>query len=157
MDGDRYGDGTDRTMEGGCRCGAVRFRISAAPLFTAICHCRGCQRMTGGAFSTTVAVPGEGFAVIAGETVIGGLRGPQSRHHHCDACKSWVFTRLEPDMGFVNVRATMLDDPAWFVPFVETFTEEALPWAIAHAPHSYPGFPPVEDYPAVLAAFAATR
>lgn len=45
-----------------------------------------------------------------------------------------MFTRIEPEIGFVNVRATMLDDPSWFAPFVETYTSEALPWAVAGAP-----------------------
>jgi len=142
-------------MEGACRCGQVRFRVNKAPLFTAVCHCTGCQKMTGGAYSTTMAVPADGFDVIEGETVIGGeQQDPRLLHHHCDHCKSWMFTRIEPGMGFVNVRATMLDDPRWFTPFVESYTSEALPWATIDAPHSYEKFPPMEEYQALLAEFA---
>ena len=144
----------ERPWEGGCRCGAVRLRIDAPPMLTMICHCTGCQRMTGSAFSTSIAVPSDGFAVIAGETVIGGLHGEQAHHHHCDRCKSWLFTRVEPDMGFVNVRATMLDDARWFAPFIETFTSKALPWALAGAPHAFPEFPPMEAYQGLIAGFA---
>ena len=36
--------------EGGCSCGAVRYRLASAPLFTHCCHCRNCQRQTGSAF-----------------------------------------------------------------------------------------------------------
>ena len=143
-------------MEGSCRCGHVRFRVSRPPLFTAICHCTGCQKMTGGAYSTTMAVPADGFAVTQGDTVIGGeQRDPRLRHHHCDHCKSWMFTRIEGGMGFVNVRATMLDDPSWFTPFIENYTSEALPWAKVDAPHSYAKFPPMKEYQALLAEFAA--
>jgi ABC-type amino acid transport substrate-binding protein len=60
--------------EGGCRCGRVRLRVTRAPLVTMACDCRGCQRMRGSAFSPSAAIPAEGFAVIAGEPVIGGLR-----------------------------------------------------------------------------------
>jgi hypothetical protein len=59
-------------------------------------------------------------------------------------------------MGFVNVRATMLDDPRWFEPFIETFTSEALPWAVAKAPHSYAKFPETSEYAGLLEAFART-
>ena len=143
-------------MEGSCRCGKVRFRASRPPLFTAICHCTGCQKMTGGTYSTTMAVPADGFAVTQGETVIGGEQhDARLRHHHCDHCKSWMFTRIEGGMGFVNVRATMLDDLSWFTPFIENYTSEALPWARVDAPHSYAKFPPMEEYQALLAAFAA--
>ena len=61
--------------KGGCRCGQVRFRISAPPLLTGACHCIGCQRMTGGAFSLAVVVSDEAFEVIEGKPVIGGLHG----------------------------------------------------------------------------------
>jgi hypothetical protein len=140
--------------EGGCRCGAVRFRIGAPPLMSAVCHCRGCQRMTGGAFSTTLFVPADGFALIQGEPVLGGARSPEVRHHHCDACKSWVFTTAEPSMGFVNVRATLLDDASWFAPFIETQTVEKLPWVATPAAYSYERFPDPAEFPPLIAEHA---
>jgi len=142
-------------MDGGCRCGKVRLRVTMPPMMTMLCHCTGCQHMSASAFSTTLIVPSDGFAVTQGETVIGGLHGDQGRHHHCDWCKSWLFTRIVPEQGFVNVRAGALDDPSWFVPFAETYTSEALPWAIAGAPHAYEKFPPMADYQKLIAAFAA--
>lgn len=99
-------------MAGGCRCGAVRFSIDAPPLFTAICHCTGCQHMSASAYSTTIAVPEPGFTLTQGAVVIGGLHGAQLRHRHCDHCKSWLYTDFDPATGFVNVRATALDDPS---------------------------------------------
>ncbi len=141
-------------MDGGCRCGKLRFRITAPPMLTMACHCTGCQKMSASAYSLSVAVPGDGFEVIQGEPVIGGLHGDQARHHHCGWCKSWVFTRLPPELGFVNVRATMLDDVGWFAPFVETYRSEAFPWAATSATHSYDAFPEMAEYPKLLAEFA---
>ncbi|RIA35508.1 hypothetical protein DFR49_4288 [Hephaestia caeni] len=141
-------------IEGGCRCDKVRFRITQPPLLTMACHCTGCQKMSGSAFSTTVMVPSAGFEVTAGAPVIGGLHGDRARHHHCDWCKSWLFTRIEPDMGFVNVRAGALDDPTWFAPFIESYTSEMLPWAKTGAAHSFPEFPSMDQYQPILAAFA---
>jgi hypothetical protein len=37
-------------LEGGCACGAVRYRLTAAPLIVHACHCRDCQKTTGSAF-----------------------------------------------------------------------------------------------------------
>ena len=140
-------------MEGGCRCGQVRFRIDAAPLVTMACHCRGCQRMTASAFSLSVMTTAKAFAVTQGEPVVGGLHGP-TRHFFCAHCMSWMFTRPEDVDWIVNVRATLLDDPSWFSPFMETFTNEKLPWVRTPATHSYAEFPPMEVYADLLKAYA---
>ena len=147
---------TKLPQEGGCRCGQVRFRISAPPILTMACHCTGCQKMSASAFSLSIAVPSDAFEVLQGEPVIGGLHGDQSRHNHCDWCKSWVFTRINPEPGFVNVRATMLDDTSGYAPFIETFRSEALPWATTPARHSYETFPEMADYSKLIAEFAQT-
>ena len=146
----------DLPLEGGCRCGQVRFRIDAAPLITMACHCRGCQQMTASAFSLSALVPAAAFALTAGEPVVGGLHGP-TRHLFCPWCMSWVFTRPEGADGLVNVRATLLDDVAWFSPYMETFTQEKLPWASTPAVRSFEGFPALKDYDELLKAYAAAN
>ena len=142
--------------EGGCRCGALRVRVTTQPINTAVCHCTGCQRMSGGAFSTTAMIPLEGFDVIAGTPVVGGLKGPDIHHQHCPECLSWVFTTFGSERPFVNLRAVMLDDTSWFVPFVESWTSEKLSWVDVNAAHSFPQFPPTEARAALMAEFATT-
>jgi len=140
--------------EGGCRCGALRFRVTKAPMLTSACHCTGCQKMSASAFSLTVTVPADGFEVTAGEPVIGGLHGPVAHHHHCDRCKSWVFTRAEGADFFVNVRPTMLDAPRWFVPYLEVWTSEKLPWATTPAVRSFATQPEFDAYYGLVADYA---
>lgn len=113
--------------------------------------------MTGSAFSTTLMVPENGFAVLEGETVIGGIHGTEADHHHCDRCKSWVFTRPRGDVGVVNVRATMLDDASGFAPFMETQTDEKLPWTETGAQRSFPRFPDLAEYRGIMDAYRASR
>jgi hypothetical protein len=139
--------------EGGCRCGRTRIRVTAPPLLAAACHCTGCQRMTASAFSLTLTIPSDGFAVTAGDPVIGGLHGP-TRHFFCPYCMNWMFTRPDGFDGFVNLRPSMLDDHGWFVPFLEVWTEEKLPWATTAAVHSYPKQPGFEEYSGLIEAFA---
>lgn len=140
--------------EGGCRCGQVRLKVSAKPLVTMACHCTGCQRMSASAFSLSAAIPSEGFSVTQGEPAIGGLHGA-SRHYFCPHCMSWMFTRPEGLDWFVNVRPTMLDDLSWFVPFIETWTSEKLPWATTPALHSFAALPAFEDYEGLVRDYAA--
>ena len=147
----------DLPIEGGCRCGRIRFRLSEAPWLESVCHCRGCPQMSASALSTTITVPESGFAVIRGEPVIGGLHGDEAHHHHCDWCKSWMFTRPEADLGFINVRATLLDDPSWFAPWMETQTAEKLSWAETGAGRSFARFPELDEYQRWLAEYRAER
>lgn len=144
-------------VEGGCRCGRVRFMLGEAPWMEMVCHCTGCQHMSASAFSTTLVMPDSGFVVIAGEPVVGGIHGDEADHHHCGWCKSWVFTRPRGDMGFVNVRATMLDDASWFIPWAETQTAEKLPWAATGAQKSFQRFPAMEDYQGLIAEYRSAR
>lgn len=136
-----------------CRCERIRMRVTKPPLLTMACHCAGCQRMTASAYSLSVAIPTDGFEV-EGEPVIGGMHGA-SRHYHCPHCKSWLFTRPEGMDELVNVRASMLDEHAWYAPYVETCTAEGYAWAKTGAAHSFPNIPPGGAFAPLIAEFAA--
>jgi hypothetical protein len=139
--------------QGGCRCGKVRFEVSGDPLLTMACHCTGCQHMTASAFSLSEGYPAGAFRLTAGESAIGGVHGA-TRHHHCDHCKSWLFTEPEGVADFINVRSTMFDQPSSEPPFVEVYRSESLPWARTGATHSYEKLPAVEEWPQLIQQFA---
>lgn len=139
--------------EGRCRCGAVRVRVTQPPLIAVACHCTGCQRMSASAFSLSIAIPTDGFAVTQGETALGGLN--HDMHHFCPRCMSWMFTRPIGMDWFVNLRPTMLDEHGWFEPFVETFTREKLSWAKTLARHSFETFPEMGEWEPLTKAYAA--
>ena len=136
-----------------CRCERLHMRITTPPMLSFACHCTGCQRMSASAFSLTLLMASDGFEVVAGETVIGGIHGPD-RHFHCAHCKTWAFTRPNAMDQYINVRATMLDDHAWIVPFAEACTSEGFAWAKTGARHSFPKMPGMEVWPAILEEFA---
>jgi len=139
--------------EGGCRCGAVRIRVTMPPLLAMACHCSGCQAMSASAFSLSLAIPAEGFDVIEGEPILGGLN--RDMHHFCPRCMTWMFTRPPGLDWFVNLRPSLLDDHSWFAPFVETWTGEKLPWAATAARHSYETAPDLAAFEPLIKAFAA--
>jgi hypothetical protein len=138
--------------DGGCRCGRVRLRVTKPPLLALACHCTGCQTMSASAFSLSLSIPAEGFAVTEGEPVLGGKS--RDMHHFCPHCMSWMFTRPIGMDWFVNVRPSMLDDHGWFVPFIETWTGEKLPWAHTPAPHSFATQPELPAFEPLIHAFA---
>jgi hypothetical protein len=139
--------------EGGCRCAAVRLRVTMPPLLAMACHCAGCQSMSASAFSLSLAIPAEGFAVTQGEPVPGGLG--RDMHYFCPACLTWMFTRPPGMDWFVNLRPTMLDEHGWFAPFIETWTSEKLPWAQTTARHSYEKLPDPAVFEPLMRDYAA--
>jgi hypothetical protein len=139
--------------EGGCRCGAVRLRVTQPPLLSSACHCTGCQRMTGSAYALALSLNAAGFEVTRGEPVLGGMRA-EPKHYHCPDCKSWMFTKPSDLPWLVNLRPTMLDDHAWVRPFVEIYRGEGFGWAQTGARQSFEGSPDAAAYQALAAAYA---
>lgn len=134
-------------------CGGIRFEVSAPPLLTMACHCTGCQKLSASAYSLSIAVPSEGFKLLQGEPVLGGMHGPH-KQFYCSHCKNWMFTRPQGLDFLVNVRATMLDEHHWYAPFIEVNTSEKLPWAATGAVHSFATQPEVAEYQPLIDAFA---
>jgi len=139
-----------------CLCGQVKMRITAPPAMAMACHCKGCQKLTSGAYSLTLMLPIAGFEV-EGETQLGALHRAESQHHYCTRCLSWLYTTspgLE-QMGFLNFRPTMLEDASWAVPFIESQTAEKLPGAATGARYSFKAWPPPSEYGRLMQEYAA--
>jgi hypothetical protein len=109
--------------------------------------------MSASAFSLSVAVSAAGFEVTEGWTSLGGEG--RDMHHFCPRCMTWMFTRPPGYDWLVNVRAPVLDDHLWIVPFMEVFTAEGYPWAKTPAPHSFEREPDPDGWKALIDAFAA--
>lgn len=125
-------------MEGGCACGAVRYRLTSEPMFVHCCHCLNCQRQTGSAFVINALIESDRVELIAGEPVaVDAPRddGSPQRIFRCAACQVAVYSEYgRPEVKFV--RAGTLDQPAGVVPDVHIFTRSKLPWVTV--PESVP-------------------
>src|SRR5690606_31946296 len=56
-------------VEGGCQCGAVRYRVTAAPATVYRCHCKDCQRLSGAAWSMSMVMAAERVELLKGTLV----------------------------------------------------------------------------------------
>ncbi|MCO5730918.1 GFA family protein [Rhizobium sp. SSA_523] len=99
-------------VEGGCLCGAVRFRAVGKPYRIGLCHCLDCRKHHGALFHASAIYPQSAVAV-EGET--GQYRG----RHFCPACGSPVFGRSEDE---VEVHLGSLDQPSLMQPTYELWT-----------------------------------
>jgi len=127
-------------FEGGCACGAVRYRLASEPLFVHCCHCLNCQRQTGSAFVINVLIEADRVELLAGEpqpVAVPRDRGGDQQIWRCPACQVALLSRYtRPDIDFV--RAGTLDEPAAVAPDVHIYTRSKLPWVVL--PDSVPAF-----------------
>lgn len=115
---------------GGCLCGAVRYECSADPVWSGNCHCRDCQRISGGAYISTFLVP-ENSVTITGEVKYfdkNGDSGHRVRRGFCPTCGSQVFGKPEIIPGVLGIRAGSLDNPELYHPTMDIYTASAPPW-----------------------------
>ncbi len=129
-----------QTIEGGCACGAVRYRLTSEPLFVHCCHCLNCQRQTGSAFAVNLLIETERVELLAGEpqpVKVPRSGGKNQVIWHCPACQTALYSKYTtPRLRFV--RAGTLDDPTRYAPDVHIFTRSKLPWLAL--PESVPAF-----------------
>lgn len=145
-----------KPMKGACRCGQVQMEVTALPVLTFICHCTGCQKMSASAFTLTAKVPSDGFAVTAGDPVIGGMHA-NPEHYYCPHCKTCLYSMLEGQESTVNVRMALFDELKSDQPFIELFLDEKLSWVQPSAPRRYDRAPTAEDLPDLIEDYARWR
>ena len=126
--------------EGGCSCGAVRYRLASEPLFVHCCHCLNCQRQTGSAFVVNLLIEADRVELLgaAPEPVeVPRDDGSTQRIHRCPDCRVAVFSQYtSPEVYFV--RGGTLDEPRGIEPDVHIFTRSKVGWVTL--PESVPAF-----------------
>jgi hypothetical protein len=112
-------------LEGGCHCGAVRYRVSA--VFDAgYCHCSICRRISGSAALTWANIPAEAFELLRGEPRAYATSDRGARYF-CEICGSGLYWAGEGE-PFVSVGLGTLDDPEAVRPLVHIFGADKLSW-----------------------------
>ncbi len=130
---------------GGCLCGRVRYESAGEPLFSLLCHCRDCQRQSGGAFIAAMRVPSIGFRITQGEPKLFVSRsdaGNEVTRAFCPECGCPLFIRVSSRPDIVGLRVGSLDDPTEFHPEADIFIKSGQPWDYLH-----PDLPKYETYP----------
>lgn len=118
-------------VQGGCQCGAVRYRLKAAPLGVYACHCKDCQRFSGTSHTLSMIV-NIGDAELIKGTLAGFDKAADSgrtvRMLGCADCgtKIWNAPLASPTM--LVLKPGTLDDASWAAPVGNIWTERALPW-----------------------------
>tara|TARA_R110000772_G_scaffold40890_1_gene95297 strand:- start:859 stop:1269 length:411 start_codon:yes stop_codon:yes gene_type:complete len=103
-------------IEGGCYCGAVRYKAEGEPMLKAECFCRECQYITGGGNLLIMAMPVDGFELTKGS--VKGFTRDDIEHavtrEFCGNCGTHLFTRAPGFKAGVIIKVGSLDDRSIF-------------------------------------------
>lgn len=117
--------------QGGCSCGAVRYAMTAAPMFVHCCHCLDCQKQTGGAFAINALIEAAHVPLLKGAPERITMPTDSGRPHdiyRCPACKVALWSDYGRRGWLLFLRASTLDKPHRITPDVHIFTRRKVPW-----------------------------
>jgi len=130
-----------QALEGGCACGAVRYRLESEPMFVHCCHCRDCQRQTGSAFVLNALIETDRVTLLSGAPEPVPVPTDSGRPHdiyRCAQCGTAVWSDYGRRGVLRFLRVGTLDDPSALPPDVHIYTRSKLPWV--RLPDGVPAF-----------------
>jgi hypothetical protein len=123
---------TDR--EGGCACGAIRFKITAPFMGVGVCHCSDCQKASGGGPNYVALAPNGAFEVTRGEAKVYSTKGDSGAdigRAFCAECGTPVWS-VPAGAPFTPIKLGALDDNADLTPMLHLYVASAPPWHLMH-------------------------
>jgi hypothetical protein len=125
----------ETNLSGSCFCGAVRYRLTRPPMIVHCCHCRDCQKQTGGAFAINAVIERSAVELAEGsqDPVRTTLPTDSGRHHdvyRCAQCHAALWSDYGRRGVMVFVRVATLDQAHDIAPDVHIFTSSKMPWVV---------------------------
>jgi hypothetical protein len=115
-----------RQLEGGCACGAVRYRVVSSPFDAGYCHCSLCRRSAGAPVLAFATVP------LADFIVTGNPRRRRStdfgERWFCEQCGTQIAMRVDHQPDTIDFTIASLDAPEWVRPAFHIFAASRIPW-----------------------------
>ena len=118
---------SEATLEGGCLCGALRFRVSGEARHRAYCHCRSCRLATGAPFVAWATFPAERFELLRGE--LKHVRSSEKvERGFCASCGTSISYVHDARPRQIDVSSATLDDATAIRPECHIWVSDKLPW-----------------------------
>jgi len=133
---------TENTHEGGCTCGAIRYRMETKPMIVHCCHCHWCQRETGTSYALNAMIEADRVTLLLGEPEMvptPSNSGKGQKVWRCPECYIALWSNY-PGVGdrVHFVRVGTLDEAHRLPPDIHIFTSSKQPWVVI--PDGQPAF-----------------
>ena len=119
---------TERELfNGGCRCGAIRYRVSGPPVMVEYCHCDSCRRSSGSAVSVLAGFPRDEFEILNGLPTYYEST-PAVKRSFCGICGSPLFYENQEYPDEVYISLGSFDQPEQLPPDRHVWVSERITW-----------------------------
>jgi hypothetical protein len=116
-------------LQGGCACGAVRYRLTSVPFDAGWCHCRLCQLVSGAPAMVFSTVPAGDLVFTRGEEAIGSVALTKfGRRRFCTRCGAPLTIAVEYQPETIDFPVATLDDPEAVAPGFHIFRASKIAW-----------------------------
>ena len=114
-------------MEGGCHCGAIRYKLTKKPDWLGACYCRDCQKISGAPYIAFAGFRNGGVELLKGEpkNYESSDKVTRSFCSNCSSPFAFIY-KDKPDDIYISV--TTLDDPTDFGPQQHIWVSRKMPW-----------------------------
>ena len=119
-------------LSGGCLCGSIRYTILQQPILAYTCNCRFCQKDTGTAYRSALAILNEHVELIGKDISVYTYKsvehGRELYKNFCPDCGTTISLKTErfPERQVIMIGT--LDDPSQIELSTHMFAEEAFDW-----------------------------
>jgi hypothetical protein len=116
-----------RSIEGGCFCKAVRYRLAGMPSGSMICHCQSCRRVIGAPVVAWLSVAKRDLQMLTGVPTTFATSPPVCRSF-CANCGTPLFYTHASEPDLIDVATCTLDDPNAFPPTHHSWLSHDTVW-----------------------------
>lgn len=116
-------------LEGGCACGAVRYRLDEAPYDAGWCHCRTCQLVSGAPAMVFASVAVDKLVFTMGETKVKTFKSSNFGHRlFCGECGTPIAMQVDHQPQTIDFSVATMDEPDRVAPGFHIFYASRVSW-----------------------------
>ena len=119
-----------QSNDGGCLCGAIRYRVRGPPLHSVICHCYTCRKASGAPSVAWLTFDRGQLEFLAGDP-LSFRSSPGVVRRFCGTCGSAISYENSDSPDTIDLTTLTLDDPNAYPPTREVWLEHRLAWEAA--------------------------
>ncbi len=136
---------TSSVIEGGCHCGAIRYRVEGAAMTHALCHCTDCRRHAGAPMVGWTMYTESACTMTRGTPKI-YASSEHGRRYFCADCGTGLFYKNDKVLpGIIDIQSATYDDPAAVPARVHIQIAERISWMEhAHELPTFQRYPPMK-------------